>query len=336
MWNNFMISLILTLCLLGCSLGIFAQNAVADLHFESAEKAYNAGNYKEVLTKLNDTEKLSGPTSKTLYLRIITQDKVLKSSGLYADESNFELLTDLRYNAETYLEVMADQGLDDRYRAVFTISEHVKSYPQAKADWIAERDKLEAGRKLERELSIKRAEEQRLAVEFESIRTEQKSVYDSSVFPAAELLEDNANRDDAITVYIIRANGVGRSTDQVVFVNEDIEVDKLKPGQYIVLYCTSGLLRLGVSDNEEFSKRRKKRRTAAILAGGVIGLAATSGKVAFRNSNPCLLNLNDNKKSYYIQTFVNDDKDLGINYREISETIGRQLIENSELITSER
>lgn len=101
-----------------------AQNTIAELHFETAEKAYNAGNYMETLAKLDDVEKLTGLMSKTLYLRIVSQDK-LADQLANSEEDNAGLLRELQSNVGTYLEVMADQGLDDRYREVYTIQEKI-------------------------------------------------------------------------------------------------------------------------------------------------------------------------------------------------------------------
>lgn len=322
--------------LLLCSFSLFSQNAVADLHFESAEKAYNIGNYKEALAKLDQTEKLTGPMSKTLYLRIAAQDKLLKQSGLYADEESFELLTDLRDNAKIYLEAMADQGLDDRYREVFAISEQLTKHPQTKSDWVAgRRDKLEADRQreLEREMAVKRAEEQRVAAEFESIRAERKSVYESTVFEAAEVLDHET--DNSITVYVIRPQKEeDNSITQALFVNEEVEVPKLNPGQHVILHCTPGLLRIGVLDDEDFVKRRKRRRNRGILVGGVVGFAAASvivGKVASRNADPFLLQMDGAQRVYYIRTAVDNKKSGGgINYWEIAEAEAKKLLEQSE------
>lgn len=106
------------------SFSCLAQDAIAELHFESAEKAFNAGDYKEALAKLDDTEKLTGPMSRTLYLRIVAQDK-LADQLRESEESTAELLRELKSNVETYLEVMAAQGLDDRYREVYAIQEKI-------------------------------------------------------------------------------------------------------------------------------------------------------------------------------------------------------------------
>lgn len=112
---------ILCLCIAQVAL---AQDAISELHFEHAEKAFNDGDYKETLRKLDDTEKLTGIMSKTLYLRIVAQDRLLEQSG-YTDEDSMEQLNVLMNHVDSYLEVMSEFGLDDRYREVYGIKEKI-------------------------------------------------------------------------------------------------------------------------------------------------------------------------------------------------------------------
>lgn len=111
------------------SIEAIGQNAAAELHFESAEKAYNAGNYLETIRKLDDVERITGPMSKTLYLRIRTQDKQFNRLVHDIADLDFEMLKSLRNNTANYLEVMESHGLDDRYREVFRIAEGLKQLP---------------------------------------------------------------------------------------------------------------------------------------------------------------------------------------------------------------
>lgn len=146
------VQLVCLLTLLLFNLELYAQNATADLHFESAEKAYNEGKYKEVLTKLDEVEKLMGPTSRTLYLRIITQDKLFHGRTQNIDNLDFPLLSNLRDNVDTYLEVMESHGLDDRYREVFKIGESLNKHPKTLAEiqHIREKARLEKQEKEDR------------------------------------------------------------------------------------------------------------------------------------------------------------------------------------------
>lgn len=104
----------------------FAQNALVDLHFEEAEKAYNQRNYSVALSKLDQVEQAVGPMSKTLYLRILTQDKMV-AQGKHDDKKR-DLLEELKDNAKTYLDIMSEYGIDDKFRAVYAIQEKYQNY----------------------------------------------------------------------------------------------------------------------------------------------------------------------------------------------------------------
>lgn len=121
--------ILLLFCCIGTS---FGQDALTELHFEEAEKAYNAQEYGAVIQKLDEVEAIAGPSSKTLYLRIAAEDKLL--GGSQATKTT-KLLHSLRSNAQTYLEVMAEYGLDDKYREVYAIQEKYKSYPDNPNEW---------------------------------------------------------------------------------------------------------------------------------------------------------------------------------------------------------
>lgn len=124
------LKLIVLLVAVLCSIDVFGQSAAAELHFESAEKAYNAGDYLETLRKLDDTERIAGSMSKTLYLRIVAQDKVLDNWLVDDADERRKTWGSLQENAALYLETMESFGLDDRYREVFALSEKYKDYTE--------------------------------------------------------------------------------------------------------------------------------------------------------------------------------------------------------------
>lgn len=128
-----------------------AQDAVAMLKFEDAEKAYNTGDYPKVLEALDEVEEMVGVTSKTLYLRVVSQNELFAGgSNLYDDPEQFELLLRLREHAATYLEAMGSQGLDDKYRTVYRIQESLKEYPVTEQEWQIAFEEEEA-KKIKRE-----------------------------------------------------------------------------------------------------------------------------------------------------------------------------------------
>ena len=57
-----------------------AQNAIADLKFEEAEMAFNNQDYETTIKKLDEFDEVFGSvTSKSLYLRIISEDKIFEN-----------------------------------------------------------------------------------------------------------------------------------------------------------------------------------------------------------------------------------------------------------------
>lgn len=112
-----------------------AQDAVTMLKFEEAEKAFNAGDFNTVLDKLDEVEEMTQPTPKTLYLRILSLNNLFDGGKLFNNPEQFEQLQNLRNHTNTYLEVMGNYELDDRFREVYQIGENLKDYPEDKAAW---------------------------------------------------------------------------------------------------------------------------------------------------------------------------------------------------------
>ena len=135
--------IITTILFILSSIITFAQGgAMADLKFEEAETAFNNQDYETTIKKLDEFDKLLGSIKdKSLYLRIISQDKLFDPTKLYESESQFNLQTSLRKNASAYLKAMESNGLDDRYREVYAINEKLANYPIEKTVWIKEKQK---------------------------------------------------------------------------------------------------------------------------------------------------------------------------------------------------
>lgn len=105
----------------------FAQ-AIAELKFEEAETAYNKGNYELTILKVNEFEKaVGGMSDKSLFLRVVSQDKLFNLSAFYTDEKQFTLYNSLITNTEKYIKVMESKGLDDKFKEVYAISEKLKN-----------------------------------------------------------------------------------------------------------------------------------------------------------------------------------------------------------------
>lgn len=109
---------------------IFAQGgAQADLKFEEAEIAFNKKDYHNTIKKLDEFDELYGfLTTKSLFIRIVSQDMLFDPSRLFEDISEYKLLTSLRKNTSTYLKAMEGEVLDDRYRTVMKINNKLQQW----------------------------------------------------------------------------------------------------------------------------------------------------------------------------------------------------------------
>ncbi|MCL9770402.1 hypothetical protein NAT47_08230 [Flavobacterium sp. HXWNR69] len=126
--------------------------ALADLKFEEAEIAFNNQNYETTIKKLDEFDKQYGSVSaKSLYLRIVSQDKLFVPNELYKNETQIDLLVSLLKNTSSYLKAMGGEELDDKFREVYNINEKLKDYPKNKAEWKKkkeEKDQLLAEEKI--------------------------------------------------------------------------------------------------------------------------------------------------------------------------------------------
>lgn len=139
-------SLLLLLLLLCCFGKTFAQTALAKLKFEDAEVAYNNGNLTEALSKLTDAEKLFGKTNPPiLHLKIVCQFKQLeKVNDFFEDEKHLLLATELKKNTARFLQQYSEtEGIEDKYREVYKISESLAAYPSEKTAWLKEKERRE-------------------------------------------------------------------------------------------------------------------------------------------------------------------------------------------------
>ena len=87
---------IITSLLLFVSIFAFAQeSAIADIKFEEAETTFNNQDYETTIKKLDEFDKLLGSIKdKSLYLRIISQDKLFDPTKLYESEKKNKELED--------------------------------------------------------------------------------------------------------------------------------------------------------------------------------------------------------------------------------------------------
>ncbi len=118
----------------------FSQDAIAKLKFEDAEEAYSKEDYSTTLSKLDDAEKILGKTNpKILYLRIVSQDKII-SADPYKD---YTILENTRKNCSYYLkEYEKVEGIEEKYRDVYKISEKLAQYPNTVQAFSAEKQRI--------------------------------------------------------------------------------------------------------------------------------------------------------------------------------------------------
>jgi TPR repeat protein len=107
------------------TLQVHGQATLAKLKYEEAEEAFQANDYTTSLKKLDETEKLLGSgNAKILYLRICAQAAQLKTEPYL----NLEQASRLRKNYTEYLtKYEAIEGIEDKYKEVYKISEHYKT-----------------------------------------------------------------------------------------------------------------------------------------------------------------------------------------------------------------
>ena len=294
--------------LIGMGFGARSQNAMVQLQFEDAEKAFNTGDYEAVLHHLDEVEKQVGVTSKTLYLRVVAENQLFAQGGnLYEDEAQFTRLQQLRTHAGQYLKAMSAQGLDDKFREVYRINEQLDQYPATQSAWLEQRkvylNKLEEQRQ-QQLADEKRAAQQRKDTEFRQLYAGTLSLHQARYHRVAKITKVPA--DSTATVFLIRPEEDTENAMQSVIVNGDLVVDKMKTGTYAIYHFTPGLIKLG---NVLAENRKKVKAGKALLMGGVIGLAATSGKIIAKSKEPFLLDLKAGK-TYFITSIVTKDKTI--------------------------
>lgn len=122
------------------------QSAVADLKFEEAETAFNNGNYELTIQKIDEFEKIMGGMyTKSLYLRVISQNKLFIPENFYSDEKQFSKFVSLVTNSDKYIKATEKDGLDDKFKEIYTISQNLKklNLTKDKTIWLKEKKRLE-------------------------------------------------------------------------------------------------------------------------------------------------------------------------------------------------
>ena len=286
----------------------FGQNAVVMLKFEDAEKSYNNQDYQQTIALLDEVEKEAGVTSRTLYLRIVTENKLFNEGhDLFQNIIEYDRLDKLRQLSSNYLKALSDQGLDDKYREVYRISESLSDYPKSKEDWKVAREAFKKDQEAAQQA-------QQLAIEKEAARKKSLELMllkrgtltmDRMQFHKIASLREAASA-ELVTLYIIRPEEGTRNMNQMLYINDELIEKKMKPGAYMQFHFTPGLVKIG----KLYAKNKRKVSTgAALLMGGVVGLAATSGKTIAQNDHLFFLEMEPGK-TYYVSSVITKDKKI--------------------------
>ncbi|GAB3361554.1 hypothetical protein GCM10027566_28330 [Arachidicoccus ginsenosidivorans] len=300
----------------------FGQNAVVMLKFEDAEKSYNNQDYQQTIALLDEVEKEAGVTSRTLYLRIVTENKLFNEGhDLFQNIIEYDRLDKLRQLSSNYLKALSDQGLDDKYREVYRISESLSDYPKSKEDWKVAREAFKKDQEAAQQA-------QQLAIEKEAARKKSLELMllkrgtltmDRMQFHKIASLREAASA-ELVTLYIIRPEEGTRNMNQMLYLNDELIEKKMKPGAYMQFHFTPGLVKIG----KLYAKNKRKVSTgAALLMGGVVGLAATSGKTIAQNEHLFFLEMEPGK-TYYVSSVITKDKK--ILFKSIEETKAKALM----------
>lgn len=107
-----------------------SQNAIAKINYEQAEESFAKSDFLTAVVKLDEAEKLLGSTNpKILYLRIMSQDKLL--------DSDSSIVASLRKNCLYYLKTYEQvQNLEEKYKDVYLVSQRLLQY-EKNADYEA-------------------------------------------------------------------------------------------------------------------------------------------------------------------------------------------------------
>lgn len=118
-----------------------AQNTIAVIKYEEAEKAFYEADYNLVLERLKETEDILGQTApKILHLRILAQNKLYEQNPF----ASFERLDDLRRNVSYYISNYDIVGLEQKYRDVYDIHVKLENAPNTLTEFVKAEKEAEA------------------------------------------------------------------------------------------------------------------------------------------------------------------------------------------------
>ena len=109
---------------------VLSQETIARFKYEDAEKAFVAGNYHECIDNLDEAEKLLGKTAPNiLHLKIVAQYKLFEKEPY----ERFAAFQSLQQNCNDYLKNYDIKGLEEKYRDVYEIADHLPTLSDQEA-----------------------------------------------------------------------------------------------------------------------------------------------------------------------------------------------------------
>lgn len=149
--NQLMKQFLILLLFVSISIPISAQSTVAKIKYEQAEEAFNKGNFRITLNRLEEVQQLLHEVNpKIMYLRIMAQHSLVEKGGY-----SFGLLDSLRKNIDFYVKSYeTNTAVEDKFREVYLLGEKLIQFPSTKEEY----DKLTAVWKMAEEKKM--AEEQ--------------------------------------------------------------------------------------------------------------------------------------------------------------------------------
>lgn len=110
-----------------------SQMGVAKIKYQEAEEAYTDKKYELCIEKLNEVvEVLKETNPRVQYLRIVCYSKIVEKDPI----THFPNLLQLKEYCISYLTNYDNiQGLEDKYKTVYTISESLKKYPKNEEEY---------------------------------------------------------------------------------------------------------------------------------------------------------------------------------------------------------
>jgi hypothetical protein len=107
-----------------------AQNTIAKIKYEEAEEAFSRSDYSLVIIKIDEAEALlNGVNPKTLYLKILAKNQLLKA--------DYSIIRSLKADCNYYLDnYESNEGVEDKYREIYKIFKDLSNSGDSDAEII--------------------------------------------------------------------------------------------------------------------------------------------------------------------------------------------------------